>query len=120
MEKRLTKKQSKFIEIFESSLGIISNACKKANVSRRTYYNWMRDSKAFSEACEEIKDVTLDFVEHSLLKNIKKGDTTAIIFYLKTKGRDRGFVEKHEVDMTINPFLELMQEATAEDREENG
>ncbi len=40
----------------------------------------------------------LDFMESRLLKAIDKGNVTAIIFYLKTKGKDRGYIEPQEID----------------------
>ena len=38
----------------------------------------------------------LDFAETMLMKHIREGDTTSLIFYLKTKGRERGYVERVE------------------------
>ena len=42
----------------------------------------------------------MDFVESKLHKQIKDDNTTATIFYLKTKGKKRGYVERREVEMT--------------------
>ena len=39
----------------------------------------------------------LDYAESKLVENIGKGDTTAIIFTLKTKGKSRGYIERSEV-----------------------
>ena len=41
-------------------------------------------------------------------------NVTAIIFHLKTKGKNRGYVEKIENEVTINPFMELMKQAGEE------
>jgi len=97
----VTAKQRKFIEILKNSLGIVTTSCKKANVSRATYYLWKNGNPEFSKLCDEVIDITVDVVEQSLLNNIIKGDTTAIIFYLKTKGKSRGYVEHVQADINL-------------------
>jgi hypothetical protein len=76
----------------------VTSACKIADVPRRTFYNWMNEDEEFKQAVEEIPEIVLDVAEQSLLKKIKGGDTIAIIFYLKTKGKKRGYIEKQEID----------------------
>jgi hypothetical protein len=41
--------------------------------------------------------VALDTAESALFNQIKEGNVTSIIFYLKTKGRRRGYVERQEI-----------------------
>ena len=43
-------------------------------------------------------------------------DTTMLIWLSKTKMKHRGYVEKTETDITVNPFLELMKAATSDDK----
>ena len=53
----------------------------------------------FDEACHECEEIAVDFVESKLYKLINDGAEASTIFYLKTKGRKRGYVEKQEMDM---------------------
>lgn len=92
---RLNKKR--MLEALEKSLGIVTSAAKIANINRSMHYDWMRDDTEYRIAVEELADMTLDFAESQLHKQIKDGNTTATIFYLKTKGKKRGYVERTEV-----------------------
>lgn len=92
-----TKKR--VLEALELSLGVVTDACKIAECPRSTFYNWCKEDEEFKAAVAEIQEVSLDFAESQLFKRIKGEDTTAIIFYLKTKGKKRGFIEKQELDL---------------------
>ena len=48
-----------------------------------------------------IDDIILDFAEKQLFTQISENNTTATIFFLKTKGKHRGYVEKTEVDNRV-------------------
>lgn len=82
------------MEELAKGYGIIATACEKVGVSRTTYYRWCNADPAFKEKADEITETQVDFVESKLLQQINEGDTTAIIFYLKTKGKKRGYNEK--------------------------
>ena len=86
------------IEALEQSLGVVTTACKKVGVGRTTFYGWLETDKEFAKAVDEIGEVALDFAESQLHRQIKDGNTTATIFYLKTKGKHRGYVERQEID----------------------
>ena len=55
------------------------------------------DSFVSKQEVESIEDVALDFAESALHDNIKNGKEASIIFYLKTKGKNRGYVERQEI-----------------------
>jgi len=84
------------IEALEKSLGVVTVACKNVGIGRTTFYQWLKDDKDFADAVQEISEVALDFAESQLHNQIKDGNTSATIFYLKTKGKKRGFVERVE------------------------
>lgn len=84
------------LDALEKSLGVVTTACKTVGVDRGTFYHYCNSDAKFKQAVDEISDLALDFAESKLFKQIEKGDTTATIFYLKTKGKRRGYVEKIE------------------------
>ena len=88
------------IEALEKSLGIVTTAAKVAGIERTTHYRWIREDPEYAADVEDISNVALDFAESQLHKRIKGESDTAIIFFLKTKGKNRGYVEKREVDHT--------------------
>jgi hypothetical protein len=60
----------------------------------------MKDDPDYKEQIDSIADMAIDFAESALKKKIEGGDTTAIIFYLKTKGKRRGYIERAEVEQS--------------------
>jgi hypothetical protein len=57
----------------------------------------MQTDKAYRAAVDDIQEVAVDFAESHLHKLIKDGNPAATIFYLKTKGKGRGYVERQEI-----------------------
>lgn len=108
-------KQVKFLKAFEETFGVISYACAAANVSRQTYYNWRKNDPEFDEKAKEIEESAIDVAEGKLLTQIGEGNLTAIIFYLKTKGKKRGYVEQIDNRLVENPFEKLMKELPDEE-----
>ena len=88
------------LEALEKSLGVVTTACKIVDCNRSTFYKYYNNDSKFRESVDELQNLTLDFAESQLLKQIKEGNTTATIFYLKTKGKRRGYIERKEVEMT--------------------
>ncbi len=88
------------LEALEKSLGIVTTACKIVGCARSTFYKYYKDDQDFKASVDELENLTLDFVESKLHKQIENDNTTATIFYLKTKGKKRGYIERKEVEMT--------------------
>jgi len=94
------------IEALEQSLGIVTTACKKVGVGRTTFYGWLKDDEEFAKQVKDIENVALDFAETQLHQQIKDNVPTSTIFYLKTKGKKRGYIERMETENT-NKNLDL-------------
>jgi hypothetical protein len=121
MDKMDTHKK-KVLEALEKSLGVVTTACKAAGCPRSTFYLWCKEDTHFKELVDDISEQSIDFAESQLFTLIKgvvlpddkpfvidgnivvhsgqkhyAPDTAATIFYLKTKGKKRGYVERQEL-----------------------
>ena len=96
-ENRHIKKEA-VLEALEKTLGVVTTAVKSVGVGRSTFYKWLNEDEDFRKAVLEIENIALDFAESQLHKQIGDGNTSATIFYLKTKGKKRGYVERQELE----------------------
>ena len=102
MSKKEHIKKKMLIETLENSLGIVSTACSKVNISRSSFYKWYKEDEDFRKKVDEIDSVKLDFVESQLFKNIQNLKEKSIIFYLQHKGHKRGYIQKQNINLTSN------------------
>jgi len=105
----VTDKQKKFLELFKANAGLVATACSKFGITRACYYNWYKENPEFAVECDNIQEAQIDMAESSLLSKIKEKDLGATIFYLKTKGRNRGYIEKQYNETTIKKELQIKE-----------
>ena len=89
--------KKKLIKALEQSLGVVTTACKNVDVARSTFYDWYNADEVFKKEVDGIGDIAIDFAESQLHKQIQDGNSTSTIFYLKCKGKRRGYVERTEI-----------------------
>ena len=97
IEERVRKEKSAFLEALDRTKGIVRPACRKAGVSRSTFYRWYDEDADFRDKVDDVKELQKDFAESLILKKIKEEDTTMLIFYAKTQMKDRGYTTRTEV-----------------------
>jgi hypothetical protein len=93
----ITDRQRQMLMALDKSLGVVTEAARMINMDPSTHHRWIKQNDAYKEAVMSVKDASLDFAETALFEKMKKGDTAAIIFYLKTQGKVRGYVERNEL-----------------------
>ena len=92
-----TKKKA-FIDVLRLNQGNIKATCEKVGMGRTTYYNWIDDDKDFEIEVQNTNEELIDYAEGQLHTKIHQGNLTAIIFFLKTKGQSRGYIEKQYIN----------------------
>jgi hypothetical protein len=95
------------LDALEKSLGVVTAACKAVGIGRTTHYLWMQEDAEYRAAVDGLSDVALDFAESQLHKQIKEGNSTATIFFLKTKGKKRGYIERQEVEVASGKMFQI-------------
>jgi len=87
-------------DALDKSGGFLSVAAESLGCTRKTIYNYLDRYPELKEVCEDIRERYLDIGENELMKKVKKGATPELIFFLKTRGKGRGYVEKQELDIS--------------------
>lgn len=107
-------KQKAFLKALEAGLGVVTVASKATGISRNTHHVWMKNDLEYREKVHELNDVALDFAESSLHQQIKDKVPVSTIFYLKTKGKERGYGQELELKHSgsIDVPLVTMDEET--------
>jgi hypothetical protein len=98
-QSRTAMQKVSMLEALEKSLGVVTMACRLVGIDRSTHYAWIKEDAEYKQKCDELRNVALDFAESQLHGRIKNNDTSAIIFYLKTQGKNRGYIEKSEFEV---------------------
>ena len=117
--------KKRLLAALRASLGVVETACNNAKVARSNHYHWLKKDPKYAAAVAQVDDVAVDFGEtmlHKLMRGYTLPDTkvflnsdskqpivvpitkhigtdaSAVIFFLKTKGKARGYVEKTQVE----------------------
>lgn len=96
-ERATELRKERMLKALVQANGIVTTACKTAKIVRATHYRWLEDDEEYCKAVESIDDLTAEFVEGQLMKLIKAEHPQSIMFYLKTKGKTRGWGSTVEI-----------------------
>jgi hypothetical protein len=77
--------------------GNVSSVARFFKLSRQTMHKYINDKPSVKAALEESREKMIDNVESALYSQALAGNTTAMIFFLKTQGKSRGYVERNEL-----------------------
>ena len=85
-----------------------------------TYYRWRHEDKEFEKEADLIKDAArqsmIDSAEDGLRNGVDEGNLTAIIFTLKTIGKERGYIERTETETYNMTPVDFAEQAIENER----
>jgi len=94
------------VEAIQQYRGNISAVARAFQVSRQAIYDYISNKPDLKQMIQDERESMLDDAESEIYKQIRKGNTTALIFFLKTQGKTRGYVERQEITGKDNePFV---------------
>lgn len=108
------------IEAVRESKGFVTTVAARLGCTRQYIYKLAEKYPTVKAAIDEEREGVKDFAEGKLLEQINAGNITAIIFYLKTQAKGRGYVERTEstnlnVDITLLNDEQLQRLAAGDD-----
>jgi hypothetical protein len=77
--------------------GMISPAARYLGCGRRTIQRYMKEYPEIAQAIEDADEEFNDVAELRLYDAVQRGEAWAVCFRLKTKAKNRGYVEKAEI-----------------------
>ena len=84
-------------EALRKSQGLISYTAKALCTSTQTVERYCHKYATCQQARDGARDAVLDLGEAKLVERVNAGEGWAVCFLLKTLGKRRGYVERHEV-----------------------
>lgn len=98
-DERNTLKEE-FYKVYRANGGFSYAAAKQIGVRYSTVHRWMKEDPNFDEITEEVKGTMIDIAEAELFQRATKfkDRDACLLFYLKTIGRGRGYVEDKSQD----------------------
>lgn len=103
----------KMIKAIGDNRGVISDVVRALGCSRSHFYVKLKQFPSVQQKLQDVREERHDHVESKMMEKIDAGDTTMIIFYLKTQCKDRGYVERQEVTGADNgPIVIIRHDGT--------
>lgn len=93
------------IDAIEQAHGIYA-AAKVLGVAAQTIYKYMEKEPEIKQAYEAMNERTTDIAVNKLYEAVKRGERWAVMFQLRTLGKQRGYTMKEEVETRIHVTVE--------------
>ena len=98
-------KQKQVIELLTEG-ETFREACQTVNISRTTEWHFRRENDKYSQEVETALNIRTEAVENKLFEQCMLGNTTAIIFFLKTNNPQKYNIRQIQI---VDDYRETFQ-----------
>ncbi len=98
------------IEALKKTRGKVYVAAAELSIAPSTIYRRAQTVKAVQQEIDTQRETMLDIAEVELFRLIQAGNLGAIIWYLKTIGRTRGYKERVQIDHRLSDNEQVIVE----------
>jgi len=111
----MTYSKTQVAKALSVSYGIVTEAAKRLKCARGTIYNHMADDTAgiLAKAREDGHEILGDKLQMKAIDDALDGNTSLLMFLLRTLFADRGFVEQKVVHLVEGRMQELSERIVA-------
>lgn len=86
--------------------GLVHVTAQRLGCTPQTVYNYIKKHETVRIALENAREYMVDAAELKFFDAINRGESWAIAMMLKTRGRNRGYIERQERETTVRLTLE--------------
>lgn len=112
MAKKITQEQ--MLEAIKGSQGLVSKIQRRLEeITREPWNSWETVERYIHkwESCEQAiraeKEAMLDLAENNIFKELAKGDTATSKWYLRMKGKERGYEDTPTIQLANDDPLNI-------------
>ena len=96
----LKDNQVKFINAFVNSYCNVSKACQSVDITRQTYYRWMKESDNFAMSLEQAREALKDRWENEINRQVFEDRNPVVLNkFAPMVLKDRGYADIKDVNL---------------------
>ncbi|NDD54727.1 hypothetical protein EBZ39_12830 [bacterium] len=93
-----------------ASHGNISLAARNLGIERESLHHRIAASANLKQIVLDARESLVDHAESALARAVINGEAWAVCFTLKTIGKSRGYIERHEINSTETVRRQIVEE----------
>ena len=106
-------KQNEFLKVLVDCDFNITKACEQIEITRKTYYDWLKEDEEFKEALDCVKEGMKDLAEETLIEimrdKLNPQRASVAKWFLERKAKERGYSKPIEEPKIVNNNQEVKQ-----------